>query len=194
MASWRSRLPVLAGPTVLLREPEGADVPALFTALHDSEGPAFGLREPVTGAEVIRLVERAECDRRSGRACTWVIASARSGGVAGLVQMRQLDPAFESAEWDCLLAIPFRGSGAFLEAAQLLASFAFEAIGVHRLEARVLVGNGRANGALRKLGAVQEGSLRQSVKHRGVYADQILWSLLREDWHGRAEAAERRHR
>ena len=44
------------------------------------------------------------------------------------------------------------------------------------------VQNGRANGALRKLGAVQEGVLRRSVRRGDEYVDQVLWSLLKEDW------------
>jgi len=46
----------------------------------------------------------------------------------------------------------------------------------------VLLRNGRANGALRKLGAVQEGVLRRSMRRRGEYIDQVLWSVLKEDW------------
>ena len=42
--------------------------------------------------------------------------------------------------------------------------------------------NGRANGALRKLGAVQEGVLRQSARRGDEYVDQVLWSLFKEDW------------
>ena len=49
-------------------------------------------------------------------------------------------------------------------------------------EARVLLQNGRANGALRKLGAAQEGVLRRSVRRGGEYLDQVLWSMLKEDW------------
>ena len=44
--------------------------------------------------------------------------------------------------------------------------------------------NGRRNGALKKLGAVQEGVLRRSFLKRGRYHDQILWSLLATDWLG----------
>ena len=102
--------------------------------------------------------------------------------IVGLVQVRQLDPSFEAAEWECTMAPSSRGSGIFLEAARLVGSFAFGTIGAHRLEARVLLQNGRANGALRKLGAVQEGILRRSVRRAGEYFDQVLWSLLKEDW------------
>ena len=74
------------------------------------------------------------------------------------------------------------GSGAFLEAARLAGSFAFGPVGVRRLEARVPLFNGRGNGALRKLGAVQEGVLRGSVASGGASLDQALWSILKEDW------------
>jgi RimJ/RimL family protein N-acetyltransferase len=35
---------------------------------------------------------------------------------------------------------------------------------------------------LRKLGAVQEGILRRSFLRDGHYHDQVLWSILAEDW------------
>ncbi len=65
-----------------------------------------------------------------------------------------------------------------------MVQFAFETVGVHRLEARASVKNGRGNGALRKIGAVQEGVLRRSFLRHGEYHDQVLWSILDEDWFG----------
>jgi RimJ/RimL family protein N-acetyltransferase len=53
---------------------------------------------------------------------------------------------------------------------------------VNRLEARAVVHNGRGNGALRKLGAVQEGVLRGSLLKDGKYLDQIMWSIISQDW------------
>jgi RimJ/RimL family protein N-acetyltransferase len=44
------------------------------------------------------------------------------------------------------------------------------------------VQNGRGNGALRKVGAVQEGVLRRSFLRNGQYHDQVLYSILAEDW------------
>ena len=63
-----------------------------------------------------------------------------------------------------------------------MVQFAFETVGVHRLEARAAVKNGRGNGALRKIGAVQEGVLRKSFLKNGEYLDQVLWTILDEDW------------
>jgi RimJ/RimL family protein N-acetyltransferase len=111
-----------------------------------------------------------------------VIAPGSSRTIVGLVYVKQLDLAFDAAEWEATLAPSARGTGAFLEAARLVGSFAFGVVGCRRLEARVLLQNGRANGALRKLGAVQEGVLRRSIRRHGEYFDQVLWSMLKDDW------------
>jgi len=58
----------------------------------------------------------------------------------------------------------------------------FDVVGAHRLEARSAVGNHRGNAALKKIGAAQEGILRKSLSHRDQYLDQILWTILDEDW------------
>ena len=86
------------------------------------------------------------------------------------------------SEWGFALASEFWGSGAFVDGAQLVVEFGFETLGVRRLEARAAVRNGRGNGALRKIGAVQEGVLRRSFLRSGESLDQALWSILRDEW------------
>jgi RimJ/RimL family protein N-acetyltransferase len=96
--------------------------------------------------------------------------------------VRQLEPGFGSAEWGFALASPFWGTGLFHACAEAVIEFAFEHVGVHRLEARAAVANGRGNGALRKLGATQEGVLRRSFLRDGQYLDQVLWGIVSTDW------------
>ena len=100
----------------------------------------------------------------------------------GLFQIRPLEAGFATAEWGFAIGSPFWGTGLFVDGAQLVLSFAFEQVGVHRLEARSTVENGRGNGALRKMGAVQEGLLRRSFLKHGIYHDQALWSIIDTDW------------
>jgi RimJ/RimL family protein N-acetyltransferase len=71
----------------------------------------------------------------------------------------------------------------FVQGAGLVMEFAFDVDGAHRLEARSAVQNRRGNGALRKIGAVQEGILRKSFLRGGKYLDQALWAILEEDWY-----------
>jgi RimJ/RimL family protein N-acetyltransferase len=181
IASWRQELPTLSERLVVLREPTSDDLGPLVDLLSVEDAARFGIEEGIDDISVQLFIERAVRDRESGAAFTYVVLNA-SGAIAGLVQVRGLDPVFETAEWECTMAPSARGSGAFVEAARLVCAFAFNAIGAHRLEARVQLQNGRANGALRKLGAVQEGILRRSARRRGEYVDQVLWSVLKDDW------------
>jgi RimJ/RimL family protein N-acetyltransferase len=55
-------------------------------------------------------------------------------------------------------------TGVFINAARSTVEFAFDTLGVHRLEGRSAVANGRGNGALAKVEAITEGVLRQQDK------------------------------
>jgi RimJ/RimL family protein N-acetyltransferase len=179
---WRTQLPTLTARLVTLREPTSSDLRPLMDLLLLADASRFGIDEPVSEVSVQQLLDRIARDRAAGVAFTFLVTISSSRVIAGLVQARQIDLSWESAEWECTLAPSWRGTGAFLETARLVGSFAFGTIGVHRLESRVLLQNGRANGALRKLGAVQEGVLRESVRRGSEYLDQVLWSVLKEDW------------
>jgi RimJ/RimL family protein N-acetyltransferase len=100
----------------------------------------------------------------------------------GIFQVRQLESGFSTAEWGFAIGSPFWGAGYFVDAARLVVDFAFETIGVHRLEARAAAVNGRGNGALRKVGAVQEGVLRRAFSKDGRQMDQTLWSIIADEW------------
>ncbi|HKB09974.1 MAG TPA: GNAT family N-acetyltransferase [Vicinamibacterales bacterium] len=180
--NWRTELPTLAGRTVTLREVAPDDLGPLLGLLSLADATRFGIDGPVSDVTVQEMVYRAAGDRAVGRSFTYSITLSASRVLIGLAQVRQLDPTFEAAEWEMTIVPAVRGTGVFLEAARLVGSFAFGTVGAHRLEARVLLQNGRANGALRKLGAVQEGLLRRSLRRSGDYFDQVLWSVLKEDW------------
>jgi RimJ/RimL family protein N-acetyltransferase len=179
---WRRELPVMTSRLVDLREPTADDLGPLVDLLSIADAVRFGINEPVTEEAVRALIGRAHHERSAGMSFTYVITLGATRAIVGLAQVRQLDPSFEAAEWEMTLAPSARGTGVFLDAARLLGSFAFGSVGTHRLESRVVLQNGRANGALNKLGAVQEGILRRSVRRSGAYHDQVLWSMLEDDW------------
>ena len=105
----------------------------------------------------------------------------------GIFQVRETEPGFGTAEWGFAIGSPFWGTGVFQEGAELVLEFTFETLGVHRLEARAAVRNGRGNGALLKVGAVQEGILRKSFLRNGRYLDQVLYAIVEDDWRASRE-------
>jgi RimJ/RimL family protein N-acetyltransferase len=179
---WRTGLPLLTGNLVSLRELQASDAPALFAALSCEQVTRFISPPPSTVEGFGRFISWAIRQRQSGEYLCFAIVPNGSDTAVGIFQVRSLEPAFGTAEWGFALAPESWGTGMFTDGAALLVDFAFNVIGVHRLEARAALKNGRGNGALRKLGAVQEGVLRRSFLRNGEYLDQALWTILQDEW------------
>jgi RimJ/RimL family protein N-acetyltransferase len=183
---WRDALPVLNGTNITLREMRTSDAPSLFALLTTEEVTRFISPPPGTVQGFERFIAWAARQRAAGAYACFAVTLAESDTAVGIFQLRSTEPGFVTAEWGFALGSPFWGTGLFEKGARLVMEFAFETIGVHRLEARAAVQNGRGNGALRKIGAVQEGILRKSFLRDGEYLDQMLWTVLDEDWRAKA--------
>jgi N-acetyltransferase len=179
---WRMGLPCLTGRMVRLRELRANDGPALFSALSSEQVSKFISPPPASIEGFERFISWALGQRQVGQYVCFAVVPLGSDTPIGIFQVRSLEPAFGTAEWGFALASEFWGLGMFVDGAKLVVDFAFEMLGVHRLEARSALKNGRGNGALRKLGAVQEGVLRRSFLRNGEYLDQALWTILRDEW------------
>jgi ribosomal-protein-alanine N-acetyltransferase len=181
-SDWRSALPVLCGKNVVLRELRLSDAPSLLAMLTTEEVTRFISPAPTTVEGFERFILWTHRQRANGSYACYAVVPDGYDDAVGLFQVRQLEPTFGTAEWGFALGSPFWGTGIFPEAARLVVNFVFDTIGTHRLEARAAVANGRGNGALKKLGAVQEGILRKSLFRQGRYLDQTMWTILDEDW------------
>jgi RimJ/RimL family protein N-acetyltransferase len=115
----------------------------------------------------------------------WLTVISESGVVAGVFRVQEIEPEFGSAAWEFAFAHEQWGGGLFYRAAPILIDFVFDALGARRLESRAAIPNARSRAALRKLGAVQEAVLRQSVRLDGVYYDQVLLTLFADEWRAR---------
>ena len=181
-SNWRNALPVLTGSRMTLRELRSSDAPSLCEMLTTEEVSRFISPPPTTVEGFQRFIAWARTQQELGAYACFAVVPQGSGAAVGLFQIRQLDRDFATAEWGFAIGSPFWGTGIFLEGAHQIVNFAFEVLGVCRLEARASVLNKRGNGALQKVGAVREAILRRSFFRNGSYHDQILWSILKEDW------------
>ena len=181
-SSWREQLPVLVGRSIVLREMRHTDAPSLFALLTTEEVSRFISPPPSSIDGFERFIQWAARQRTAGAYACFAVTLAESDTAIGIFQIRSTEPGFGTAEWGFALGQDFWGTGVFKEAAELVMDFAFGTIGVHRLEARAALRNARGNGALRKIGARQEGVLRKSFMRNGEYLDQALWTVLDEDW------------
>jgi RimJ/RimL family protein N-acetyltransferase len=181
-AAWRTGLPRFETLACTLRDLDPGDAPELLQHLDQPDVARFIPPSPTTVEGFEQFIAWALRQRDAGRyACFGVVPAGETRAV-GIFQVRQLDPSFLTAEWGFVIGQRFWGSGIFLAAAAAILDFAFDTVGVQRLEARAATGNHRGNGALRKVGATLEGQLRRSFLLGGVYHDDALWALLADDW------------
>ena len=176
--AWQQQLPVLIGSKATLRELRLADAPALLAMFSTEEVSRFVSPAPSSVEGFERFISWTHRERAAGNDVCFAVVPHGMETAIGIFQLRQLKPLFGTAEWGFALGSAFWGSGVFVDGARLVVDFAFDVIGSHRLEARAAVANGRGNGALRKLGAVQEGFLRKSFLQGGDYLDQKIWTIL----------------
>src|SRR5262249_5474973 len=180
--NWRQGLPVLAAGQVVLRQLRTSDAASLFALLTTEEVSRFISPPPTSVEGFERFIAWTERQRIAGSYVCFAVTVKGSDTAIGIFQLRELEPGFGTAEWGFAIGSPYWGTGVFASGAELVIEFAFETIGVHRLEARAGVRDGRGHGARRKVGAVQEGILRKSFLKNGEYIDQTLWTILDEDW------------
>ncbi len=179
---------MLRGGGLTLRELRFSDAPALLATLTSEEVTRFISPPPSTLQGFARFIAWTESERLAGRHACFAVVPDGTDAAVGIFQVRQLDPSFMTAEWGFAIDSAFWGTGVFQRGSALVLDFAFDVVGVHRLEARSALQNERGNRALQKLGAVQEAILKKSFLRGGKYLDQALWSIVSEEWHHRSKA------
>ena len=177
-SDWHRELPTLTGVSVVLRQIRLSDAASLLMLLGSGDVVRYLTPAPATVAAFEEVIQAALDRQRQGKSAFFAVLPRGIDVAVGIVQVRSLERGFQTAEWGVALGTPYWGRGLFTGAAALLMQFAFETVGVQRLEARSRVDNARANAAFRKIGAVLEGVLRETFECDGRRYDQCLWSIL----------------
>jgi RimJ/RimL family protein N-acetyltransferase len=179
---WWHQLPELVSGRLRLREVRLSDAPSLTAVLGAAEVAQHLSPGPTSLAQTEQFIAWSRRARMSGRYICFGVSPFGLGEAVGVFQIWPLEPSFGTAEWGFALGQRFWGTGLFEAGARLVMDFAFETLGVQRLEARAAVDNVRGNAALKKIGAVPEGVLRKCFRANGEYRDHVMWSTLAEDW------------
>jgi ribosomal-protein-alanine N-acetyltransferase len=179
-------LPVLMGCRVALREPREDDVVPLFEYTSDPDVTRFlAVAPPASLDDTLYFIAKCREHRVQDREYVYVIADAMTDRAMGVIGLRHLDQPMRTAQIGTWLGRQYWGTGVNGEAKRLLLDFSFGLLALHRIEARIAVGNHRSRRAFERLGARSEGVLRESFFKDGVYHDQDLFVVLEQDWRRR---------
>jgi RimJ/RimL family protein N-acetyltransferase len=173
--------PTLTGELVLLRPVEKTDAAGLL-AIDPETARLTGSH--TDGRFALKSLEawyatRAEHDDRLDLS----IIERATGEWAGEVVLNELSLANESCGFRIMLQGPrFYGRGLGTEATQLVVDYAFNGVGVHRIELDVYDFNPRARHVYEKVGFVHEGTKRDALQWDGEWVDCHCMGLLDRDW------------
>lgn len=138
-----------------------------------------GCKEEFTKEEVISFfLKSLEADDRY-----FFLITQPNGKIIGESVINEIDWDLRRANFRiCIFRTTERGKGIGTWATEITRDFAFEKLHLHRLELDVYSFNPRAEKVYSKAGFKREGILRDAVMDGGKYADDILMSILEDEW------------
>ncbi|WP_228374214.1 GNAT family N-acetyltransferase [Demequina phytophila] len=129
-------------------------------------------------------IEARLAAQREGRVAPWAIVDARNGRAVGMTTYLNLDPANGRVEiGSTWLSRASHGTGINPAAKLLLLRRAFEDLRCVAVEFRTHWHNHQSRAAIARLGAHQDGVLRQHQRwHDGTLRDTVVFSILDREW------------
>ena len=174
-------MPILAGPTLLLRPPRPGDAVDRL-AMGQSLGimRMFGA-DPAVVPPLTEAAAQAWVDRLMVHPHAWAIEHA--GRMLGEIRLDALDEADHRARLAIGLYDPAKlGVGLGREAIRLVLGHAFGALRLHRVSLRVIAYNTRAIRCYLACGFVEEGREREAAHVAGEWHDDIIMGVLVRDF------------
>ncbi|MDR0268547.1 GNAT family N-acetyltransferase [Paenibacillus sp.] len=176
-------IPEMKGNRVKLRRLSPRDAEEMFKCWSDPEVRRYSdlpdMPDPASAGEMIRILNNLSLTDDGLR---WGIEEA-TGRLIGSCGMNwwQMEGSYRG-EIGCELSRPYWGCGYMRESVGLVIDYAFEDMGLNRLEALTDPRNERAGRLFQALGFTLEGRLKEYRHTESGFVDANLHALLRHEW------------
>lgn len=186
--------PVLEGVRVRLEPLTREHLAGLEKVVFDERIWRYMLTRVETRKNLEAWVEAALKAREAGTQAPWVTVLKADGRVIGSTRFIDLDSQHKTVEightW---IAPELHAAGVNPEAKLLQLAYAFETLGLNRVALKTHHENLQSQAAIKKLGAVYEGTFRNHyVMPDGSLRHSVWFSITKEEWPVVREGLERR--
>jgi RimJ/RimL family protein N-acetyltransferase len=175
---------LIEGP-ILIRTYHEEDARALYEAARESIAEVSPwlpwCHKNYSIEETREFIASRESASRDGEWYSFGIFEKDGGRFLGGVGINFINRVHQMANLGYWVRTSAAGVGIATRATRLVASFAFEQLGLQRIEIVVAVGNIPSQRVAEKAGAVREGVLRNRLLIRGESQDAVMFSLVKED-------------
>jgi RimJ/RimL family protein N-acetyltransferase len=173
--------PPLSDGVVTLRPPAPEDAGWVTDACQDEDIQRFNTRipRPYVVDDARAWISQSALDWRDGRDAAFVVVSVRDGEGLGAIGLSLAgDGLAETGYW---VKPEARGRGVATAALRLVAGWAFQELGVERLQLTTHPDNAASQRVAAKAGFSREGTLRAWLVTRDGRRDAVMFSLLPGD-------------
>jgi RimJ/RimL family protein N-acetyltransferase len=176
--------PVLEGANLRLEPLNEAHLPGLEEIAFDERIWRYMLTVVKTPDELRGWMDSALQAKAAGSAMPWVTVLKAENRVIGSTRFLDLDLKHRTVEightW---LSPKFHGACLNPEAKLLQLTYAFEELKMNRVALKTHHENLQSQAAMRKMGAIEEGTFRNHyVMPDGSLRHSVWFSIIREDW------------
>jgi ribosomal-protein-alanine N-acetyltransferase len=179
--------PTLRGEGVLLRTPVPADH-AQWAQLREDSRAFLTPWEPIWPADDLtklafrRRLRRYQREIRDGTGYPFFIYSPDDETLLGGLTLAQIQRGVtQSGVLGYWMGERYAGKGLMSASVRAVATFAFDTLHLHRIEAACLPHNVASIRLLEKVGFAREGYARKYLCIDGRWQDHILYGLVRDD-------------
>jgi N-acetyltransferase len=176
--------PMLEGARIRLEPMTIGHLAALEAVAFDDRIWRYMMHWVKTRDDLRRWVEAALSLEATGTVMPWVTVLKAGNRVIGSTRFMDFDEAHQTTELGSTwLAPEFHGSGLNAEAKLLQLAYAFDGLKLNRVALKTHHENLRSQAAMRKIGAVEEGTFRNHyVMPDGSLRHSVWFSIIREEW------------
>ncbi|MEZ4235620.1 MAG: GNAT family N-acetyltransferase [Myxococcota bacterium] len=173
-------LPTLATARLRLRHVRASDVDRVEAVFGDPVAMAYWSHDPLPDrAAAEAYVGQIERGFANETLYQWVLTEARDDTLIGTVTLAGVDRRHLRAELGYMIAPECWRRGYATEAAGAAVQFAFDTLGLHRIEADIHPDNHASRGVLVRLGFRAEGLRPERWFTGGQWSASELYALLR---------------
>lgn len=176
----------LEGIRIRLRRLQDGDADDIHENVKDASVVRWTLRipHPYPPGDALRFIRTSRYRWRQGSGYTFAILLEGTGRAIGIISLMDVDPEHLTAELGYWLGERYWGQGIATEAVSLVLRFAFDMLGLHRVEANAFTENCASCRVLEKNGFQREGIRRKARYRFGTWHDEVLYGLLGEEAEG----------
>jgi len=174
----------LESPRIVLRHFRDADLPSFLAYRNDPEIAKYQSWESLNEQEAHAFVQEQKT-LQPGVPGAWfqlAIELKETGRLVGDCGLKVHQQDTQQAEIGFTLSRDYQSKGLASETVSCLLDYAFIQLGLHRIIAVTDCQNAPCVALLERLGLRREGHFLQNVWFKGMWGDEYLYAILKDEW------------